>query len=46
MGSKYVVIDFSMALRTFYAMAIWAGKEASEFSEVYRFPNERGNSKP
>jgi len=29
----------------FKAMAIWAGKEASEFREVYRIPNERGEFK-
>ena len=45
MGSKYVVIDFSMPFMYFKAMAIWAGKEASEFREVYRIPNERGEFK-
>jgi oligosaccharyl transferase (archaeosortase A-associated) len=38
LGTKYVMIDNAMATGKFYAMAEWAGKNVSEFYEVYYVP--------
>jgi len=35
LDSKYVVIDYAMAVTKFYAMVEWAGGNVSEFYEVY-----------
>jgi len=35
LDSKYVVIDYAMAVTKFYAMVEWAGGSADEFYEVY-----------
>jgi asparagine N-glycosylation enzyme membrane subunit Stt3 len=35
LDSKYVVIDFAMAVTKFYAMVEWAGGNVSDFYEVY-----------
>jgi len=35
LGSKYVIIDYSMMVGKFYAMVIWAGKNQSQFFDVY-----------
>jgi hypothetical protein len=38
LGTKYVVIDSLMPTSKFYAMVDWAGKNESEFFEVYYIP--------
>ena len=35
LGSKYVIIDYSMATGKFYAMIEWADKNQEDFFEVY-----------
>jgi len=42
LNTKYVVIDYAMATGKFYAMADWAGKNTTEFYEVYYLPAEQG----
>jgi len=42
LGTKYVMIDSAMATGKFYAMAEWAGKNVSDFYEVYYLPTEEG----
>lgn len=42
LGSRYVIIDQSMATGKFYAMAIWAGHDSSEFFDVYYQKTEQG----
>ena len=42
LGSKYVMIDNAMVTGKFYAMAEWAGRNVSEFYEVYYVPAEQG----
>jgi oligosaccharyl transferase (archaeosortase A-associated) len=42
LGSRYIIIDQSMATGKFYAMAIWAGNESSEFFDVYYRRTELG----
>lgn len=42
LGTKYVMIDSAMASGKFYAMADWAGKNATEFYEYYYVPAEQG----
>jgi oligosaccharyl transferase (archaeosortase A-associated) len=40
--SKYVMIDSDMATGKFYAMAEWAGKNVSDFQEVYYVSTQQG----
>lgn len=43
LGTKYVIIDHAMATPSkFYAMAEWAGSNASEFYEIYYLQTEDG----
>jgi len=35
LGSKYVIIDYSMAMGKYYAMVEWAGKDHEKFFEPY-----------
>jgi oligosaccharyl transferase (archaeosortase A-associated) len=42
LGSKYVIIDSSMVIGKFYAMAIWAGKSQSQFFDVYYQSTQTG----
>jgi oligosaccharyl transferase (archaeosortase A-associated) len=42
LGSKYVIIDSSMAIGKFYAMAIWAGKSQSQFFDVFYQSTQTG----
>ncbi len=35
LGARYVVIDFETAIGKFWAIAIWAGSEDTEFYETY-----------
>src|SRR4030042_2396087 len=42
LDSRYVIIDQSMATGKFYAMAIWAGSESTEFFDVYYQITEQG----
>jgi dolichyl-diphosphooligosaccharide--protein glycosyltransferase len=42
LDSGYVIIDQSMATGKFYAMAIWAGSESTEFFDVYYQVTEQG----
>jgi dolichyl-diphosphooligosaccharide--protein glycosyltransferase len=37
LGSRYVIIDVSMAVGKFYAMAVWAGKSQSQFFDVFYY---------
>jgi oligosaccharyl transferase (archaeosortase A-associated) len=36
--SKYVIIDFDMAMGKFYAMVAWSGKNVEDFFDVYYWP--------
>jgi asparagine N-glycosylation enzyme membrane subunit Stt3 len=38
LDSSYIIIDYETATSKFYAMVIWAGKEQSEFFDVYYVP--------
>lgn len=40
MGSSYVIIDDQTATSKFWAIATWAGKENTEFSDVYYVPQQ------
>jgi len=43
LGTKYVMIDYAMATPAkFYAMAEWAGRNSSEFYEIYFQQTESG----
>ncbi|MCJ7523064.1 MAG: hypothetical protein MUP21_12735, partial [Dehalococcoidia bacterium] len=56
LGSRYVIIDLAMALHeinpekdeygSFYAMLEWAGKEETDFFEVYYRRGESGKYEP
>jgi dolichyl-diphosphooligosaccharide--protein glycosyltransferase len=46
LGSKYVIIDASMATGKFYAMAIWAGKDQSQFFDVFYQTTQTGTIQP
>ncbi|MCD6230844.1 MAG: oligosaccharyl transferase, archaeosortase A system-associated [Dehalococcoidia bacterium] len=40
LGSEYIIIDQSMALSKFYAMATWAGNNQSDFFDIYYYAPE------
>jgi len=42
LGSKYVIIDDSMMVGKFYAMAVWAGKSQSQFFDVFYQSTQTG----
>ncbi len=42
MGSKYVMIDYAMATLKFPAITVWAGKDTSEFFDMYHYVNSQG----
>ncbi len=42
LGSKYVIIDSSMVIGKFYAMAVWAGKNQSQFFDVFYQSTQTG----
>lgn len=48
LGSKYVIIDYEMAMTTmkFYTMAVWAGASESQFFEVYYQRTASGELEP
>ncbi|MEE9400464.1 MAG: oligosaccharyl transferase, archaeosortase A system-associated, partial [Dehalococcoidia bacterium] len=46
LGSKYVIIDYSMATGKFYAMVEWAGKDQDDFFEVYYQRTSTGSFEP
>jgi oligosaccharyl transferase (archaeosortase A-associated) len=46
LGSKYVIIDASMVIGKFYAMATWAGKDQSQFFEVFYESTQTGTLQP
>jgi hypothetical protein len=46
LGTKYVIIDYSMATGKFYAMVEWAGKNQDDFFEVYYQRTSAGNLAP
>jgi len=46
LGSKYVIIDSSMAIGKFYAMAVWAGKSQSQFFDVFYQSTQTGTYQP
>ena len=39
-GSSYIIIDFDTATGKFWAIALWSGKERTEFFDVYLKPQE------
>ncbi|MFC2071985.1 oligosaccharyl transferase, archaeosortase A system-associated [Chloroflexota bacterium] len=39
-GASYIIVDFETATSKFYAVAIWAGKEQTDFFDVYLVPDE------
>jgi len=45
LGSKYIVIDYTMPTSKFYAMPTWAGKNVGDFYGTYYMPQEGGNLK-
>ncbi|MFC1938175.1 hypothetical protein ACFLWH_00735 [Chloroflexota bacterium] len=42
LGSKYVIMDWSIALQRFGVLAVAAGKDPRDFSEVYYQRNQNG----
>ncbi len=40
LGSAYIVIDHETAIGKFWAIALWAGKEQTEYFDVYYVPQE------
>ena len=46
LGSRYVIIDYTMPTSKFYAMPTWAGKSPGEFYGTYYAPQEGGKLKP
>ncbi|MDI6815053.1 MAG: hypothetical protein QMC90_03110 [Dehalococcoidales bacterium] len=40
MGSSYIIIDYQTVTGKFYAVAMWAGRERTEFFDVYYLPQE------
>jgi dolichyl-diphosphooligosaccharide--protein glycosyltransferase len=46
LGSKYVIIDGSMAVGKFYAMVVWAGKDQSQFYDVFYQRTQTGTIEP
>jgi dolichyl-diphosphooligosaccharide--protein glycosyltransferase len=48
LGSKYVIIDYSMASANgkFYAMVVWAGKSQSQFFDVFYQGTQAGTLQP
>ena len=46
LDSKYVIIDSSMAVGKFYAMAVWAGKDQSQFFDVFYQSTQTGTYQP
>jgi len=42
LGAKYVMIDYAMPIYKFYAMVTWAGKNESDFYDIYWAPVEGG----
>ncbi|MBA7504904.1 hypothetical protein ES706_03566 [subsurface metagenome] len=46
LGVKYVMSDYAMPIFKFYAMLTWAGKNESDFYEIYHVPVEGGVLQP
>ena len=46
LGSKYIIIDDAMAIGKFYAMAVWAGKNASDYMSLYYYTDKDGLLQP
>lgn len=46
LGGEYVMIDYAMPVYKFYAMVVWAGKNESDFYEIYHAPVEGGVLQP
>jgi len=46
LGIKYVMSDYAMPVYKFYAMLTWAGKNESDFYEIYHVPVEGGVLQP
>jgi oligosaccharyl transferase (archaeosortase A-associated) len=46
LGVKYVMSDYAMPVYKFYAMVVWAGKNESDFYEIYHVPVEGGVLQP
>ena len=40
LGSSYIIIDYATATSKFWAIVIWAGREVTEFFDVYHLPQE------
>ena len=45
LGTAYIIIDYDTAIGKFWAIATWAGKESSEFSDVY-YVSQQGELMP
>jgi len=46
LGSRYVIIDYTLPTSKFYALPTWAGKSPGEFYGTYYAPQEGGTLKP
>lgn len=46
LGSKYIIIDDSMDTGKFYAMAVWAGKNSSNYMALYYYSDKDGLLQP
>jgi len=46
LGGKYVMIDYAMPVYKFYAMVVWAGKNESDFYDIYYAPTGNGTLQP
>ena len=40
MGSSYIIIDYDTATGKFWAMVTWAGKEQTDFFDIYLNPQQ------
>ncbi|MBA7669893.1 hypothetical protein ES703_78031 [subsurface metagenome] len=45
LGTAYIIIDYDTAIGKFWAIATWAGKESSEFFDVY-YVSQQGELTP
>jgi len=46
LGTRYIIIDAAMATGKFYAMAVWADKNASDYMATYYYSDKDGLLQP
>jgi dolichyl-diphosphooligosaccharide--protein glycosyltransferase len=40
LGSRYIIVNHDIVTGKFWAIALWAGREPTEFSNIYHLPQE------